>query len=117
MDRSGIMLYRRDGSRVPYTSEAYVELFTADRRVALSWLPGWVHVSTVHLPTDHNFALGGPPLIFETMVFGGPADGYVMRYATESAALRGHRRAVRLLRDFRKRSRRPLIHNGGRPRR
>ena len=41
--------------------------------VAQHWIRGWM-VSTVWLGLDHNFAFGGPPVIFETMVFP-PGDG------------------------------------------
>lgn len=45
---------------------------SADRRVALSTIGG-VRVSTVFLAVDHSFG-EVPPLLFETMVFGGPLD-------------------------------------------
>ena len=65
--------------------------------------PYWV--STVWLGLDHGFMRGGPPLIFETMVFPVEDDTpsldleYDMnRYATESAALAGHAEFVTLIR-------------------
>ena len=57
-----------------------------------------VRVSTVWLGLDHRFG-AGPPVIFETMVFG-EVDGHDMsdmmqeRYCTEAAALEGHAMAV-----------------------
>ena len=48
-----------------------------------------VHVSTVWLGLDHSYD-GGPPLIFETMVFGGGLDLEMERYSTEAEALAGH---------------------------
>lgn len=53
-------------------------------------------VSTVWLGLDHNFSETGPPLIFETMIFGrGGSDiEYCERYPTEEAALAGHDQAV-----------------------
>lgn len=50
-------------------------------------------VSTVFLGLDHNFC-GGPPLVFETMVFRGPLDQEQVRYSTYTAAEAGHRRMV-----------------------
>ena len=48
-------------------------------------------VSTVFLGLDHNHSRrGGEPILFETMVFGGPLDGEMMRYATWDQAERGH---------------------------
>jgi hypothetical protein len=54
---------------------------------------GDVLVSTAWLGLDHNF-LGGPPLIFETMVFGGLLDQEQERYSTEAQALAGHDQMV-----------------------
>lgn len=51
------------------------------------------YVSTVWLGVDHNF-LGGNPLIFETLVFGGPLDGEMYRYHTEEEAIKGHEEMV-----------------------
>jgi hypothetical protein len=45
----------------------------AERRVAEQSI-GQSRVSTVFLGLDHCFG-DGPPLLFETMVFGGPLDG------------------------------------------
>lgn len=38
-------------------------------------------VSTIFLGLDHSFG-DGPPVLFETMVFGGAMDGYQDRYTT-----------------------------------
>ncbi len=57
-------------------------------------------VSTVWLGLDHRFD-DGPPLIFETMIFGGPHDQYLERYSFEEAALAGHNRTVAALREGR----------------
>jgi len=56
-----------------------------------------VMVSTVHLGMNHNFMNDGPPLIFETMIFGGKHDQYQERYATKEQAEEGHREALRLV--------------------
>lgn len=56
-----------------------------------------IQVSTVHLGYDHNWSGGnGPPLIFETMIFGGEHDQYQERYATLAEAKEGHRQACEL---------------------
>ena len=67
---------------------------TADRRVAQDQLPDGVIVSTVFLGLDHRFVGDGPPLLFETMIFGGQHDGYQDRYATWTEAECGHRLAL-----------------------
>lgn len=43
-----------------------------DRRVAQETV-GDCEISTVFLGTDHSFS-GGPPILWETMVFGGALD-------------------------------------------
>ena len=51
-------------------------------------------VSTVYLGLDHGWG-DGPPLIYETMIFGGPNDQWQDRYTTREQAVKGHRRARR----------------------
>lgn len=57
---------------------------------------GDVVVSTVWLGIDHNWLGHGPPIIFETMIFGGAFDRWQWRYCTDDQALVGHANAVRL---------------------
>lgn len=66
--------------------------------------PYWV--STVWIGIDMGFMRGGPPIIFETMVFAhtttdsklGPPTDYCDRYATEEQALAGHEAICTLIR-------------------
>ena len=53
-------------------------------------------VSTVFLAIDHNFGYSSnpKPILFETMIFGGPRDQYQERYNTWDEALEGHNRIV-----------------------
>jgi hypothetical protein len=67
-----------------------------ERHVALSEFLG-VRVSTVFLGLNHQWG-DGPPLIFETMIFGGPHDQYQERCSTWDEAERMHRAALRLAR-------------------
>jgi hypothetical protein len=67
-------------------------LETADRRVAADEV-GSIRISTVFLGLDHNFG-GGPPLLFETMVFGGDLDQECERYSTWEEAEAGHRKMI-----------------------
>lgn len=62
---------------------------TGDRRVAHTSV-GAISVSTVFLGLDHNFLGRGDPLLFETMVFGGPLNLEQERYSTWEDAERGH---------------------------
>lgn len=50
-------------------------------------------VSTVFLGLDHQYG-DGPPLLFETMVFGGPLDHEMNRYSTWNEAEKGHQEMV-----------------------
>lgn len=59
------------------------------RRVAYTKLPGGVSVSTVFLGIDHRFRGSGPPILFETMVFG-TDDDMTERYTTWDEAQAGH---------------------------
>jgi hypothetical protein len=69
---------------------------TAERHVAHDTIDG-VRVSTVFLGLDHQFG-NGPPLLFETMIFGGEDDGYQERYATWEEAEAGHVAALEKVR-------------------
>lgn len=51
---------------------------------------GKVRISTIFLGVDHSWT-GPPPLLFETMVFGGLFDMEMDRYATWKEAERGHK--------------------------
>lgn len=53
-----------------------------------------LRISTVFLSTDHGFF--GRSLWFETMIFGGPHDGYQERYTTWDEAMAGHKAALKL---------------------
>lgn len=85
--------YARDGS--PMSQEEWMVRFGDEpyKRVARTAIGGDVSVSTVWLGLDHGWSRG-QPLIFETMVFGGPLDEYQERYATLEAAEAGHERWV-----------------------
>lgn len=67
---------------------------SADRVVAKSEV-GDARVSTVFLGVDHSWG-EGPPLLFETMIFGGPHDEYQNRCSTWEQAEAMHAEAVRL---------------------
>lgn len=56
-----------------------------------------VRVSTVFLGLDHNFSLDhkGPPVLWETMVFGGKLDGEMKRYSSKKDAAKGHQAMCR----------------------
>jgi hypothetical protein len=67
-----------------------------DREVAT--MKPLAEVSTVWLGLNHNWDPDGEPLIFESMVFGGPENGMLERYATEAEAREGHIKMIAKLR-------------------
>lgn len=84
--------YSRKGE--PITSAEWMKEWEGDgKRVAKTTVGDYV-VSTVYLGLDHNWGIG-PPLIFETMIFGaGPHDQEQWRYSTVEDAIAGHQRRV-----------------------
>ena len=61
---------------------------------------GEAEVSTVFLGLDHAFD-DGPPVLWETMIFGGEHSEDQWRYTSEQAARVGHERIVQALREGR----------------
>lgn len=61
------------------------------RRVARTQITAEVDVSTVFLGRDHSFGDDpGPPVLWETMVFGGPLNLDTERYTSRADAEAGH---------------------------
>ncbi len=67
-----------------------------DRHVAQDVI-GDIRISTVFLGLDHNH-FDGPPILFETMIFGGQHDEYQARCSTWEQAVEQHAGAVALVR-------------------
>jgi hypothetical protein len=91
------LYYNRQGE--PISQEEGTRLFgdIEGRRVALTETSD-ADISTVHLVINHQWR-DGPPLIFETMIFGGKHDQCAWRYATEEQALEGHTKIVAALQE------------------
>lgn len=67
-----------------------------------------VKVSTVFLGLDHNWIASSYPIVWETMIFGGPEsiDERQWRYTSKAEALEGHEFAIQLvLKEFKKQDR------------
>lgn len=79
--------YDRAGN--PISMMQSVELFNEDERRVGDDTIGPLRVSTVHLVIDHQWG-DGPPLIFETMVFGDDDHAPCWRYSTEKEARKAH---------------------------
>lgn len=87
-DKSGLPISFREWARLSEQSEY--------RFIKQDILPDGKFVSTVWLGLNHRFD-DGPPLIFETMVFGSREDFDeldLLRYATLPEALEGHKNMV-----------------------
>lgn len=68
---------------------------SAERHVADETI-GEVRISTVFLGLDHQWGKG-PPLLFETMIFGGEHDEFQERCSTWDEAVEMHARAKRMV--------------------
>jgi len=75
---------------------AWFETAHAARVVAQDELAGGVSVSTVFLGLDHNWGFGGPPVLWETMIFGGPHADWQRRWCSREEAIAGHAEALQL---------------------
>ena len=68
----------------------------ADRSVGSKFI-GDVHISTVFIGVNHRLTDDSPPILFETMIFGGKHDEFQQRYETWEMAEAGHKAAVELV--------------------
>jgi hypothetical protein len=69
---------------------------STNRTVGYTEITSEIYVSTVFLGIEHPSFLGkGPPILFETMIFGGPLNEYQWRYSSWDDAEAGHAAAVR----------------------
>jgi hypothetical protein len=66
-----------------------------DRIVKKTEVAKGIIVSTVFLGLDHRFVGRGPPILFETMTFGGSRDGQMYRYSSWDDAEAGHEAEVK----------------------
>ena len=91
------LFYDQDGN--PIDLRTFAELAESHQRVVAYSLVGDVEVLTVWLGVNHNFIGIGPPIIFETKIFGGEHHLRMARYATKEGARAGHDLVVKALRD------------------
>lgn len=75
------------------------KLWKKDRTVRKDNI-GEIFISTVFLGIDHSFLEEGPPVLFETMIFGGDHDGYQARYTNWDDAVEGHGIAMDLVKGL-----------------
>lgn len=85
-----------NGNPQPCDLETWAKWFEkAQRHVAIDNI-GKVVVSTIFLGLDHSFGQG-KPVLWETMIFGGPHDQYMDRYTSKEEAIAGHAKAVAMV--------------------
>jgi hypothetical protein len=103
----GSLYYVLDGQAVRAVDvQTWAAWFEAARedgrtRIAAHTLPDGRWLSTVFLGIDHAWG-GGPPQLFESMVFRSETDldeTYCARHATWRAAMDGHYALLRRLRE------------------
>lgn len=85
--------YILDGKEPVFCDDLFVWaawLETEKTRVALT-KEGDTEVSTIFLGIEYSFS-EGPPLLFETMIFGGEHNGFLKRYSTWEEAEEGHQK-------------------------
>lgn len=88
LDKKGNPISPEEWGRL-HSDESYM-------RIGGTVVAGGAYVSTVWVGINMNYTRQGPPIIFETLVSGGPMDGRMWRYATEGQAVIGHDEVVRL---------------------
>jgi hypothetical protein len=92
----GLAVYRlgADGQPVyePDFLAAAIAMAEDDRQLGDDTING-ARISTTFLGIDHApRTSSGPPIVWETMIFGGHFDGIQERYASREDALIGHQR-------------------------
>jgi hypothetical protein len=94
-ERKMLAFFDRKGKRIENIL-AWAKLVSDAKykRIDESTLSDGTWISTVWLGANHRFGGGGPPLIFETMVFKSGDSVDVDRYATEADAIKGHQEMV-----------------------
>lgn len=100
MSRDRFMVLDAQKAVVPADISTWSDFLDGDGKRVGRTEVGEASVSTVFLGVDHSFG-DGPPLWFETMIFGGPFDQETWRYTTWAEAEAGHGRIVGALREGR----------------
>ena len=83
-----------DKQPVPVDMMEWARLTKGKNRIVAKTNIGEARISTIFLGLDHGQYGDGPPVLFETMIFGGPEDGYQERYCTWDEAVEGHKKTV-----------------------
>lgn len=102
----GTYILDKEGNLVPVdtlTWGFWLEEHHEQRVVRQDSIHG-VRVSTVFLGLDHYYPRDAPhePVLWETMIFGGPKDRYLRRYTSLEAAKAGHIEAMMMIEPWSK---------------
>lgn len=100
--RTGLGLYTLDANGAPQPASdilAWGRWFERHARQIAHDFEGPARVSTVFLGLDHRYFGEGPPLLWETMIFGGRHDQWQERYTTRAEAEAGHARALAMVKE------------------
>lgn len=91
-----VTFYTRDGE--PTDLDGFCRIVESGETVVEQTEIGTqVMVATMFLGIDHSLGTP-PPILFETMIFGGPHSYEHTRYPTEAEAREGHARVVAAVR-------------------
>jgi hypothetical protein len=82
----------------PFKWVMWMEHGIPGQRIVLQTHVGDSNVLTVFIGTDRQCG-DGPPILWETMILGGPCDQRRWRYATKLEALHGHGLAMQQIED------------------
>lgn len=89
-----------DNHVVEATLEEWGNFLESDAKViGYTEITSACRVSTVFIGIDHRVWGKGPPVLFETMIFGGPLDESQWRYTSYDDAMTGHQMAVAKARE------------------
>lgn len=89
-----------DGTvRLAKLEEMTDDFFRDESRIVAKADMGDAHVSTVFLGLDHSHTGEGPPVLYETMIFGGPHNEFQRRYCTRAQAKSAHESIVKALQE------------------
>lgn len=91
--------------KIDYSKYGFRKDFDWETRFDLKTDVGKYQVSTVDLGLDHSFGIGRP-LYYETMIFEKNENGYhnsldyQVRYSTEKEARKGHKKAIKYVKNM-----------------
>lgn len=92
-----VMHYDKQGRPIDFETWALLRRSNKYYRVGLDTVEDTT-ISTVWLGMDHGFGEHHEPVIFETLIMGGPLDQEMWRYTSHPEAIAGHHKAVELVR-------------------